>query len=140
MHPMMAGLVLAGVVDRVEGPWTVIEWAPTAQMRDVATALLPKPTREGDRVFLRALFDTQGEALIHGEATHQVLLTPQGRIHLPTDAHLSPAGRYTVRFRRSLPPPRSPGRAHPSTGTHEHGSLDTRSQRGERVHFRETPP
>lgn len=136
----MVGLVLAGVVDRVEGPWSVIEWAPSAVLTDVATDLLPTPVREGDRIFLRVQPDPSGDALVRGEGTHQVLLTPRGRIHLPSDAHLSPAGRYSARFRRTLETPRSPGRAHPQPGTHEQGSLDTRSQRGGRVRFSRHQP
>jgi hypothetical protein len=44
------GLANVGIVDRVEGPMAVVEWAPDS-FSDVPTWLLPN-AREGDHVCL----------------------------------------------------------------------------------------
>jgi hypothetical protein len=44
------GLAKVGVVDRVEGPMVVVEWAPDT-FSDVPSWLLPT-VREGDRICL----------------------------------------------------------------------------------------
>ena len=98
MNPAITGLLLMGVVDRIEGSWVVIEWSPTAELRDVARTAVPQHVTEGTRLYLDVRAHEQGTALAIGHQDHQVLVTTAGRIHLPSDAQLSGTSRYTVQF------------------------------------------
>jgi hypothetical protein len=126
MRQVMAGLLLAGVIDRIEGTWAVVEWAPSGEVRDVAAASLPQGIQEGDRILLHVRPHPAGDVTVAGRVSHQVLITLKGQIHLPSDAQLSAAFPYTAHIRLDPPPIQPTGHADPTTGTHEHGSTDIR--------------
>ncbi len=127
----MAVLILTGVVDRIEGNQAVVEWWPSAETCDVALSVLPARISEGQTIVLLARGGGLGRSIVVHDSSGTRLLTPRGSIGLPTDAQLPADQLYTVRFRRrpDATRPRSPGRAHPATGTREHGRMDLRSFR-----------
>ena len=88
MSPLLAVLVLLGVVDRIEGPIAVVEWEGRA-LADHRLDQLPSGLREGDR--LRAV------------------LRPPRRTSSPTEG--SPWPDVPARWRIRLHPKRAAQRA-----------------------------
>jgi len=131
MRQVMMGLMLVGVVDRIEGDWAAVEWWPTAEIRDVATSRLPPHAQEGDQLIMTVRPRPQGTAIVTNCQQGSVLHTLRGQVHLPSDAPLPTDQRYRVwlRKRPATTHTRSQGRAHPRSGTREHGSMDLRSFR-----------
>ncbi len=133
MNAAITGLLLMGVVDRIEGPWVVVEWSPTAELRDVARTAVPEHVTEGMRLYLDVRAHADGTALAVGHQDHQVLVTTAGRIHLPSDAQLSGSVRYTVQFletHHTHPGASIPQRALTSkeTWTHARNGVDAPTQ------------
>jgi len=126
MQPVMAALLLLGTIDRIEGSWAVVEWLPSAAIRDVALSACPPGIREGDRIHLVVRAHPEGASVVSRKDGMYRLLTPHGPVGLPDDAPLPSDQRFHVGVAAQRPTPQSPGRAQPAMGTRGHGSMDLR--------------
>ncbi len=133
MKPLITIALLIGVLDRIEGDWAIIEWVSTGETRDLATGFLPSTIQEGDRILLQLRSHPAGDVTVAGRVSHQQLLSPKGKIFLPSDVYLTPGAPLCATIRRinwTIP---TSGRVDPATGTHEHGNLDNRLPRDRRA-------
>jgi hypothetical protein len=93
----------AGVVDRIEGDWAVVEW-PDRTLRDTPTALFEQAPSEGCSVRLWLLAHPRGPWRLHGDELRLGAGEPPLDFTLPAPPG-APSDRRFVVVLTVVPPP-----------------------------------
>ncbi|MGB0638889.1 MAG: hypothetical protein ACPGTU_06135 [Myxococcota bacterium] len=100
MSDLSLAIQLLFVIDRIEPPWLIVEWASSGETTEIHQPLLPEEAQEGQHWSLRlepTATCTKGSSLI----THP-LHTDEESIELPSTLHLTTKKLYCLQFEGPL--------------------------------------